>query len=299
MLVSVIIPFYNRYLLLQRCLQGLRQQRFADFEIILVDDGSTEAMPSYLQTQYLHWHRLNYIRLSQNQGRSAARNQGLLLAKAPLILFLDSDMFVEPDFIYQHWYWHQSKGAGWIGQGKIIGTPDFIQQAPASLWTDASRAQFATGNVSVSRQALMDTGGFDTEFSAYGFEDLELGFRLKQAGQRFDTVHKAVSWHYEPPLSELNWQEDIAKERARGHGAALFYQKHPCLEVRLIAQLTPLHPLLDQFLRFGGLITEARWQHYLPTLYAKHPKLALAIYRGLLNRYCSQATRNSLQNKSP
>lgn len=299
MLVSVIIPFYNRYSLLQHCLGSLRQQSFADFEIILIDDGSSEAFPSGFHTEYLNWHRLQYVRLNQNQGRSTARNQGIHLAKAPLIIFLDSDMVVGEDFIYQHWAWHQSKGSGWIAQGKIIGTPDLAQKPMPSVWTDASRAQFATGNVSLAQQVLIHSGGFDRDFSAYGFEDLELGFRLKQAGLQFGQLKQAISWHYEPPLTALNWQQDIAKEQARGRGAALFYQKHPCLEVRLMAQLTPVHPLLDRILRLGGLVNEDLWQDYLQKLYPRHPKLALAIYRGLLNRYCAQETRKILQNKSP
>ena len=66
-----------------------------------------------------------------------------------------------------------------------------------------------------------------------------------------------------------------------------------------MAQLTPVHPLLDRILRLGGLVNEDLWQDYLQKLYPRHPKLALAIYRGLLNRYCAQETRKILQNKSP
>lgn len=203
-------------------------------------------------------------------------------------------MAVNADFIMAHWQAYGRRGPHSIGQGQIIGTPDPELTPPASVWTDASRARFATGNVSVSRAGLLNIGGFDTRFSAYGFEDLELGYRLEQAGWRSLPVPEAISWHYEQALSSLDWEQDIRKEQARGQGAALFYQKHPHFAVRLIAQLTPLHAGLDQLIRLGGLISEAHWQEILHHLEPRSPKLALALYRALLNRYCRQATLSSL-----
>ncbi|MEZ0371795.1 MAG: hypothetical protein ACAI44_22075 [Candidatus Sericytochromatia bacterium] len=64
--------------------------------------------------------------------------------------------------------------------------------------------------------------------------------------------------------------------------------------MRLLAQLTPLHPLLDQLPRLGGLISDELWLSWIEALQRRHPKLALALYRGLLNRYCAQATRAAL-----
>lgn len=294
-LVSLVIPHYNRYILLQNCLQDLQNQRFADFEVLLVDDGSDQPVPASL-TRLRRWPRLRWIQLPENQGRAAARNQGLDQAQAELLIFLDCDMRVEPDFILSHWQFHQLKGPGWIGQGQIIGTQDPQQKPQASIWTDASRAVFATGNVSVARKALQQAGGFDPDFSSYGFEDLELGFRLQKSGLKAAKVAGAPSWHYEP-LETVNWQADLAKEKERGQGAALFYRKHPCWQVRLMAQLTPLHPLLDQLPRAGGLISEQQWRQWISQLETRHPKLALALYRGLLNRYCAQATREALKNQ--
>ncbi|MEZ0371781.1 MAG: glycosyltransferase family 2 protein [Candidatus Sericytochromatia bacterium] len=294
MLISLIIPHYNRFELLQRCLSGLRQQSSGDFEILLVDDGSDQAPPAWLQDWIRHWPRLRWLPLARNSGRAAARNTGLEAARGELVIFLDCDMAVQSDFVAAHRRFHLQRGASWIGQGRIIGTQDPDAWPLPSIWTDASRAHFATGNVSVERTILLRLGGFDPAFSAYGFEDLELGFRLAGAGWHSAAVADAESWHYEPLPTAPDWERDLAKERERGRGAALFYRKHPCLEVRLLAQLTPLHPLLDQLPRLGGLISDARWLSWIEALQQRHPKLALALYRGLLNRYCVQATRAAL-----
>lgn len=294
MLVSLIIPHHNRYQLLRRCLGSLREQSWADFEIIVVDDGSEPRLQP--ETAWDEpWSRLRWIQLARNRGRAAARNAGLAAARGELVVFLDCDMAVRGDFVAAHARFHLAQGPGWMGQGRIIGTQD-IETLPApSVWTDASRAQFATGNVSVAREMLLRLGGFDEAFSAYGFEDLELGFRLIRAGCKAGHVSEAVSWHYEPLPLEFDWAADVARERERGRGAALFYRRHPCFAVRMIVQLTPLHPLLDALPRLGGLISEARWREWIEALKPRHPKLALALYRGLLNRYCAQATREVIR----
>lgn len=293
MLISVIIPHYRRYELLMRCLNGLRQQHDPDFELIVVDDGSQEDPPAELQALIDHWPRLRWIGLPGNRGRAAARNTGVAAACGELLIFLDCDMDVGPDFVAAHRRYHLTQGPRRIGQGRIIGTQDAQARPTPSLWTDASRARFATGNVSVERAIVAALGGFDESFGAYGFEDLELGYRLERAGWRSGPVSEAVSWHYEPLPAGFDWEADIAKEQARGEGAARFYRKHPSLEVRLIAQLTPLHGLLDQLM--AGLGSEAAWKQRIERIQTRSPKLALALYRALLNHYCLQATRQAMQ----
>lgn len=293
MFLSLIIPHYNRYRLLRRCLSSLREQSWADFEILVIDDGSHPRLGcDAVWTE--PWPRLRWIQLERNRGRAAARNAGLAAARGELAVFLDCDMAVGGEFVAAHARFHLAQGSGWIGQGRIIGTQDSDKMPAPSVWTDASRAQFATGNVSVARDILLRLGGFDEAFSAYGFEDLELGFRLTRAGCRAGRVSEAVSWHYEPLPAEFDWEADVARERERGRGAALFYRRHPCFEVRMLAQLTPLHPLLDALPRLGGLIGESQWRAWIDALKPGHSKLALALYRGLLNRYCAQATRAAL-----
>lgn len=286
-LLSVLIPVYRNFELLERCLKSLRNQDFADFEVWVVDDGSELAPTPLLQDWREHWARLHWLRHVENRGRAAARNTALWAARGQWLVFLDADMAVAPDFLSQHWRFHLEHGPTWIGQGKIIETRTLEAQPQASIWTDASRAYFATGNVSVSRTALLEQQGFDESFSEYGWEDLELGLRLKKAGCQAAQVEGAISWHYQP--GDQSWEQAVQKEWARGRGAAQFLAKHSDWEVRLMTQLTPLHQGLDWLFRGGGLITETRWRRCIEALRPKHPALAEALYRALLSHYCLES----------
>ncbi len=277
--VSVIVPVYNSASLLKRCLISLQNQSFYDYQVWVIDDGSETALTDLLWWKHLS-PRFQQLRLPSNKGRAHARNQGILQSTGEVLIFLDADMQVGTDFIAQHWRFHQERGPGWIAQGKVIGTPDPALKAMESLWTDASQAFFATGNVSIAGAAVQ-AHRFDENFAEYGWEDLELGFRLKQAGYRSSLLRPAIAWHYEPLTR--NWPADQAKEERRGQGAALFLKKHPHWEVRLMTQLTPLHTWLDRLQQC--LLPEATLRDYSQRLESKYPKLALAIYRGLLNHY--------------
>lgn len=286
---TVLIPTYNSLANLKRCLAALREQSCPDFEIVVVDDGSQDGSADYLAA--LKWQRLKWQRLSENQGRSAARNQAIALAEAPLLIFLDSDMVVCNDFVAAHLHFHRHHGAGWIGQGRVIISHDYANPTltPFSPWTDASRAFFATGNVSVAKAAVEKAGGFDLAFRHYGWEDLELGLRLRQQGLKSRPVPEAVGYHLEPPFDLADWPVLIAKEQARARGAWHLYQKHPSLEVRLMTQLTPLHRWLDTLLRLGGRVDEASVLTALQNMQRRgQAKMALALARAYLNHYYLQ-----------
>ena len=89
MYVSIIIPVYNRELLLKRALQSVFQQSFKKFEVIVVDDGSTDNLEGVLKN--FSDPRLKIIKHSNNRGAAAARNTAIKAAQGDLIAFLDSD----------------------------------------------------------------------------------------------------------------------------------------------------------------------------------------------------------------
>ena len=93
--VSVLMPVHNGGHFLSAALESLRAQTLADFEIIVVDDGSTDDTPALLAA----WTdpRLRVLTLPENQGEAAARNHGLAAARAPLVALLDSDDLAYPD----------------------------------------------------------------------------------------------------------------------------------------------------------------------------------------------------------
>lgn len=87
--VSVILPVHNRADVLPRAIQSVLDQEFRDFELIVVDDGSTDG--SAAAARAFADDRVRLIELDRNRGGNAARNEGIRAARAPLIAFLDSD----------------------------------------------------------------------------------------------------------------------------------------------------------------------------------------------------------------
>ena len=95
---SVIIPVYNRSHLLSETIDTVLAQTHPHFEIIVVDDGSTEDIKGVLEKKYSNEPRLRYFR-KQNEERAAARNFGLRQAKGDYAVFFDSDDFMKPHYL--------------------------------------------------------------------------------------------------------------------------------------------------------------------------------------------------------
>lgn len=299
MFFSVVIPTYNRRKILEKCLLALEQQRFSQqssisgYEVILVDDGSTDNTVGWLEAQR---DRFPHVRIYQqdHQGPAAARNLGVKMAKGETIVFIDSDLVVTETFLQSH--------ADGLERGRTLGNRIFTYGAVINTCnfenpttepykiTDFSAAYFATGNVAISRHWLEQAGLFDTQFSLYGWEDLELGVRLKQLGLNLIKCPEAVGYHWHPPFTLDQIPRAIDREIERGRMGVLFYQKHPTWEVRMMIQMTWLHRLLWGLLSLGGRLNERTLAPLLQWLIdRKKSQLALEVSRIFLNWYNVQA----------
>ncbi|MBW4516819.1 MAG: glycosyltransferase [Timaviella obliquedivisa GSE-PSE-MK23-08B] len=291
MFLSIIIPTYNRQPILEKCLQALEHQRTdASYEIVVVDDGSTDGTVNWLQQNA----EFSHVRLLQqnHQGPAAARNLGVAQAKGDTIIFIDSDLVVTEVFLQSHIealkQAEQELGSDRLfTYGSVINTCNFENPTSEPFKvTDYSRAYFATGNVAIARKWLDQAGLFDTRFQLYGWEDLELGVRLKQLGLKLVKCPAAVGYHWHPPFSLAEIPSLIDKEIQRGRMGVLFYQKHPTLEVRMMIQMTWLHQALWGLLSVGGLLNERSLAPFLQWLIDQgKPQLALEIARIFLNWY--------------
>lgn len=96
-LISIIVPVYNMEEYLRRCLESIRKQTFTDFEVILVDDGSTDKSAKICR-DFLMDTRFTYI-YQENQGVSSARNTGVSVATGRWISFVDPDDYLKPEFL--------------------------------------------------------------------------------------------------------------------------------------------------------------------------------------------------------
>jgi len=94
-LVSVIVPVFNLELYVERCLESLAAQTLRELEILVVDDGSTDASPEVLQELAAKDDRVEILR-QPNGGHGAAANRGIEKARAPFVMFVDGDDFIEP-----------------------------------------------------------------------------------------------------------------------------------------------------------------------------------------------------------
>ena len=296
MFFSVVIPTYNRKPILEKCLKALEVQVLSenavtDYEIVLVDDGSTDGTLEWLET---HKDNFPHVRTfeQEHMGSAAARNLGVEKAKGDTIIFIDSDLVVTEVFLQAHAD-ALTEGQKELGSdrfftyGAVINTANFENPTsePYKL-TDYSAAFFATGNVAIAKHWLEKAGLFDTGFQLYGWEDLELGVRLKKLGLKLIKCPEAVGYHWHPAFNLEQIPNLIDKEIQRGRMGVLFYQKHPTWDVRMMIQMTWLHRLLWGVLSLNGALNERTMAPLLRRLIKSgKPQLALEVARIFLNWY--------------
>ncbi|ELS34765.1 MULTISPECIES: glycosyltransferase family 2 protein [Pseudanabaena] len=287
---SIVIPTYNRLPILQKCLQAMEAQNFTTpYEIVVVDDGSTDGTVEFLQS---HPQKFPHVRLvlQNHEGAAIARNTGIDVARGEVIVFIDSDLVVTPIFLSAHAKALEkslANGDRAFTYGQVINTANFDEPTsePVKI-TDISHAFFATGNVAIAKHWLLEAGKFDTGFRQYGWEDLELGVRLKNLGLRLIKCPEAVGYHWHPAFTIEQLPALVDVEAQRGRMGVLFYQKHPTWQVRMMIQMTWLHVLLWGILSLGGLLNERSLRPLLTWLINQgKPQLALEIARIFLNWY--------------
>lgn len=205
--LSVLMPTYDEAERLRAALSSLSRQDYPVqcVEIIVIDDASPTLDEEQLRAALAPF-ELKLIRNSTNLGRARARNAGLEQARGDIAIFLDSDMTVETDFLRTHAQAHQDdRDHNRVLIGNIVWGP----QIPTSALTryiekrgvhrapegDVHFKCFVTGNSSLRRSLLHKVGFFDEDFTAYGGEDLELGYRLYQENARFYYLERAISYH--------------------------------------------------------------------------------------------------------
>jgi GT2 family glycosyltransferase len=197
--VSVIVCSYNGGRTLAACLDSLGKLNYPEYEVILVDDGSTDDT-SYIAGQF-PWVR--YIHQS-NQGLSHARNTGATAAKGEVFAYTDSDCMVDTDWLY---YLIGTLVSGdYAGVGGPNVTPpaqNWIQACVAAapggpshvLLTDVIAEHIPGCNMAFYRWAFESVRGFDTEYRKAG-DDVDFCWRIQQAGWVIAFSPTAIVWHY-------------------------------------------------------------------------------------------------------
>jgi GT2 family glycosyltransferase len=266
--LSVIIPTYNRAERLRAVLAAVEAQTVGDdeLEVIVVSDGSTDGTEALLRSAVSRF-AFRY-EVQPNGGPAVARNTGLALAAAPLVLFLDDDVIASPVLAAEHLAAHAKHGRRSVVIGPMMN-PEDVTLRPWIAWEQAmlykqyramiaghwapTARQFYTGNVSLGRQEAIDAGAFDPSFRRA--EDVEFAYRLADSGFHFVFEPRAVGYHYADRSFE-SWlanataygRNDVIFARERGQGWLLrvipeeFGHHH--LLVRMVTRATLRWPRL-------------------------------------------------------
>jgi glycosyltransferase involved in cell wall biosynthesis len=223
---SVVIATRNRADRLDAALTSLRLQGAAPpTEIIVVDNGSSDNTREVTER-----HGARYV-FEPIANRARARNRGVAVASGSHLLFVDDDVVVPAGFVGMHARAHDASIFPRAVSGPIINVPGSSDR-PAPSAANYSAAFFCTCNVSVRASALAAVGGFDEQFDLYGWEDTELGLRLRAFDVQRHFEWDAYLWHIKTPGAEtLDALLEKTLEKARM--AARLVRKSPTPRAKL------------------------------------------------------------------
>lgn len=252
--VSVVVASYNGERTLRACLDSLERLNYPDYEVILVDDGSTDATPRIVFKGATGgegqpaadatfpmfsdkpgalglFPHLRYIRHAKNAGLSVARNTGIAAATGKIVAFTDSDCRVDEDWLYY------LVGELLTREFAAMGGPNFLPRddsavgaavmvspgGPAHVMLNDRQAEHIPGcNMAFWRWALDEIGGFDPIFKKAG-DDVDVCWRLEQSGFKIGFSPAAMVWHYRRATVGAY----VKQQAGYGEAEALLVRKHP------------------------------------------------------------------------
>lgn len=224
--VSVVVCSYNGAKTLDSCFESLMQLDYHDYEVILVDDGSTdgtaEIAAQYPMVQYYY---------QPNQGLSVARNVGAELADGEIVVYTDDDCDAD-----EHWLLYLVQAME-DQQVEAIGGPNITPDSdswvakcvaaspgnPSHVMLDDTHAEHIPGcNMAFRRSTLLGLGGFDPQFRVAG-DDVDVCWRMLDAGLSIGYAPGAMVWHHRRASVKAYRKQ----QQGYGRSEALVHFKHP------------------------------------------------------------------------
>jgi glycosyltransferase involved in cell wall biosynthesis len=240
--ISVIMPCYNRAYDLKRVLEAYDHQTTREeFELIAVDDCSKDETYQVLTSYQPQHYLLRVERQEKNAGQGAARNRAIPLVNSPLVAFVGDDILPDANFVQGHLDAHRCYPAEPVA---ILGRIQWPNDIPINLlmahidgvgaeqfsfhyFVDGQEYDYRhlyTSNISLKTSFLRSVNTwFDTDFVLYGFEDVELGYRLSKLGLKiiYQAAIGASHYHYHNVWTFLERQYKC------GLMAVVLVRKHP------------------------------------------------------------------------
>jgi GT2 family glycosyltransferase len=221
----VVVGAHNAARTLEGCLRSLEELRYPDYEVLVVNDGSTDATEEIAR-------RFPFRCISTpNQGISAARNEGLRAATGEIVAYLDDDARPDPHwlrFLAASFLATPHAGIGgpnvaYPGDGLIAECVANAPGGPVHVLLSDREAEHLPGcNAAFRKASLEAVGGFDPQFRAAG-DDVDVCWRLRARGWTLGFIPGAVVWHHRRPSVRAYWRQQVGYGRAE----ALLERKWP------------------------------------------------------------------------
>ncbi len=219
--VSVVIGVYNRAQAIARCLESLLASTFTDFELVLVEDASSDGSADVLERFRLSnpERLLQVIHNRTNRGASGARNVGIAAARGELLLFTDSDCIVAPTWIAEMVNAFSATGAAAIS-GTVLDKPP--QNLAERAYVGSCLVTRKAPNLMESNMGLRAALGYRFDEALFGGEGDDLADRIREDGHSLGLAPAAVVHHHHP--LELHTYLRMGRQQGRGH--TMYWYKH-------------------------------------------------------------------------
>jgi len=244
--LSVVIGTYNQKQSLKMVLESFFDQSASkdDYEIIVIDSSSQDDTEETIKSLKPNC-ELRYIRV-ENKGKPEARNRGIKEAKGEIILLTDADMIADKNLVSEHLKCREKyENAAIEGLTyNLKKLENFKKSSNLSPYIQRKLRSgqrlpfyyFLSGNLSIKKKTLEEAGLFDPVFSGYGWEDIELGYRMEKMSIPLIYYPEAFNYHY-----HIVKEEDLlARGIEMGRSAAKFYKKHKNLKIKYFLGMNPL-----------------------------------------------------------
>ncbi len=224
--VSVVVASYNGARTLRDCLESLGRLNYPDYEIVLVDDGSTDRTAEIAAD----FPNVRTVR-QRNLGLSAARNAGIAAANGEIVAFTDSDCRVDEDWLYFLVNDLLQDGFSGVGGHNLLPPDDSpvaaaVMASPGGpahvMLTDREADHLPGCNMAFYKRSLLDLGGFDPVFRRAG-DDVDVCWRLLQLGHKIRFSPSGFVWHHR--RSSIGAY--LSQQSGYGEAEALLVRKHP------------------------------------------------------------------------